>query len=35
MLKGGLTYSNIITTVSNTYAGEIQNAYYGETLDAH
>lgn len=24
MLKGGLTYSNIITTVSNTYAGEIQ-----------
>lgn len=35
MLKGGLTYSNIITTVSNTYAGEIQNAYYGEKLDAH
>lgn len=35
MLKGGLTYSNIITTVSNTYAEEIQNAYYGETLDAH
>lgn len=35
MLKGGLTYSNAITTVSNTYAGEIQNAYYGETLDAH
>lgn len=35
MLKGGLTYANIITTVSNTYAGEIQNAYYGETLDAH
>ena len=35
MLKGGLTYSNIITTVSNTYAGEIQSEYYGETLDAH
>ena len=35
MLKGGLTYSNIITTVSQTYAGEIQSAYYGETLDAH
>ena len=35
MLKGGLTYCNIITTVSNTYAGEIQNSYYGETLDAH
>lgn len=35
MLKGGLTYANVITTVSNTYAGEIQNAYYGEKLDAH
>ena len=35
MLKGGLAYSNIITTVSQTYAGEIQSAYYGETLDAH
>lgn len=35
MLKGGLTYSNIITTVSNTYAGEIQTEYYGEKLDAH
>ena len=35
MLKGGLAYANIITTVSNTYAGEIQTPYYGETLDAH
>lgn len=35
MLKGGLTYCNIITTVSNTYAGEIQTPYYGENLDAH
>ena len=35
MLKGGLTYSNSITTVSQTYAGEIQSPYYGETLDAH
>ena len=35
MLKGGLTYSNVITTVSHTYAGEIQTAYYGEQLDAH
>lgn len=35
MLKGGLTYANIITTVSNTYAGEIQTPYYGEKLDAH
>ena len=23
MLKGGITYSNVVTTVSNTYAGEI------------
>ena len=35
MLKGGLAYANIITTVSQTYAGEIQSPYYGETLDAH
>lgn len=35
MLKGGLTYANVITTVSQTYAGEIQSPYYGETLDAH
>ncbi|MGN0417423.1 glycogen synthase [Anaerostipes faecalis] len=35
MLKGGLTYANIITTVSHTYAGEIQTPYYGEKLDAH
>ena len=35
MLKGGLAYANIITTVSQTYAGEIQSEYYGETLDAH
>ena len=35
MLKGGLTYANMITTVSNTYAGEIQTPFYGEGLDAH
>ena len=35
MLKGGLTYSNVITTVSHTYAEEIQTPYYGEQLDAH
>lgn len=33
MLKGGLVYSDYITTVSHTYAGEIQMAYYGEGLD--
>ncbi len=35
MLKGGLTYCNMITTVSGTYAGEIQTPEYGEKLDAH
>ena len=35
MLKGGLAYSDAITTVSNTYAGEIQTPEYGEGLDAH
>ena len=35
MLKGGITYSNVVTTVSNTYAGEIQTAEYGEGLEEH
>ena len=33
MLKGGLVYADYITTVSDTYAGEIQTPYYGEGLD--
>ena len=33
MLKGGIVYADYITTVSHTYAGEIQNSYYGEGLD--
>ena len=33
MLKGGLVYSDYITTVSDTYAQEIQTPYYGEGLD--
>ena len=33
MLKGGLVYSDYITTVSETYAQEIQTPYYGEGLD--
>lgn len=33
MLKGGLVYADIITTVSRTYAYEIQTPYYGEGLD--
>ena len=35
LLKGGLTYTNLITTVSRTYADEIQTPFYGEGLDAH
>ncbi len=33
MLKGGIVYSDYVTTVSETYAKEIQTAYYGEGLD--
>ncbi len=33
MLKGGLVYADYITTVSETYAREIQMPYYGEGLD--
>lgn len=32
-LKGGLVYSDLITTVSKTYAHEIQTTEYGEKLD--
>ena len=35
LMKAGLAYADMITTVSNTYAGEIQTAFYGENLDAH
>ena len=35
MLKGGLTYTDIITTVSRTYAEEIKTPFFGENLDAH
>ena len=35
MMKGGLTCTDVITTVSDTYAGEIQSPEYGEKLDAH
>ncbi|MDE5777245.1 MAG: glycogen synthase GlgA [Lachnospiraceae bacterium] len=33
MLKGGLVYADTITTVSNSYAYEIQTPYFGEGLD--
>ncbi|RXI98661.1 glycogen synthase GlgA [Anaerobacillus alkaliphilus] len=32
-LKSALIHANILTTVSETYANEIQNPYYGEKLD--
>ena len=32
-LKGGLCYSDLLTTVSPTYAEEIKSAFYGERLD--
>ena len=33
MLKGGLVYADYITTVSDSYANEIQTPEYGEGLD--
>ena len=33
MLKGGLTYADYITTVSETYAEEIQTEEYGEGME--
>lgn len=33
LLKGGLVYSDCITTVSKSYAEEIRMPYYGEGLD--
>lgn len=33
LLKGGLTYADAITTVSQTYAEEIKTAFYGEKLE--
>ena len=33
LLKGGLVFADAITTVSNTYAQEIQTEFYGEGLD--
>ena len=33
MMRGGLVYSDYITTVSNSYAGEIQTPEFGEGLE--
>ncbi len=35
MFKGGISFANMVTTVSGTYAAEIQTPFYGENLDAH
>jgi starch synthase len=32
-MKAGIAYSDVVTTVSRTYAWEIQTPYYGESLD--
>jgi starch synthase len=32
-MKGGLSYSDILSTVSQTYADEIKNPFFGEGLD--
>ena len=32
-LKGGIVYADYVTTVSDTYAEEIKQPFYGETLD--
>lgn len=32
-MKGGIVFADAVTTVSNTYAKEIQTSFYGEALD--
>ena len=35
LLKGGIVYADRVTTVSETYASEIQTPFYGEGLDVY
>ena len=35
MLKGGVAFADIVTTVSQTYAEEIKTAFFGENLEMH
>ena len=32
-MKGGITFSNVVSTVSEAYTGEIQQPFFGEKLD--
>lgn len=32
-MKAGIVYSDFLTTVSKSYAGEVQNSYFGEGLE--
>ncbi len=32
-MKGGIVFADAVTTVSETYAKEIQTPFYGEKLD--
>ena len=35
MMKGGISFADMVTTVSRTYAEEIKTQFYGENLNGH
>lgn len=35
MMKGGISFADMVTTVSRTYADEIKTEFYGEGLNGH